>query len=243
MWLRAELALARAVAPPPASLVRAPLAPVSSHHPRTNRLPAPPAPPPPPPHHDSGAAKRAIEDDDDDDDGEEEGAAVAGRNLIKLWNIEARAAKTGKAKGGRRPKSGRQVIESAAAAILAAAAPLPNPSAARLGLGPCLLGKGTGKKGEAGRPRKQLTGAVEPGGAMKQFVAMEYHVTWTAANSRPPPSVPGQQFSHRCHEPRCVEPSHGCWEMEGPNKARDVCRVGTAGRPCPHVPVCLVAGV
>lgn len=46
--------------------------------------------------------------------------------------------------------------------------------------------------------------------------AMEYHVTWTAANSRPPPGVPGEQFSHRCHEPRCVEPSHGCWEMEGP---------------------------
>ena len=99
-------------------------------------------------------------------------------------------------------------------------------SAACFGLAPCLLGKGIGKKGEAGRPRKQLTGAIGPSGATKKFVAMEYHVTWTSANSSTPPGVPGEQYSHRCHEPRGVEPSHGCWEMEGPNKARDVCRGG-----------------
>ena len=42
---------------------------------------------------------------------------------------------------------------------------------------PWLLGKGIGSRGEGGRPRKHLTGAVGPGGARQLFSAAEYHIT------------------------------------------------------------------
>ena len=160
--------------------------------------------------------------------------------MIDLWWLPGRAAKIGTSKGGRRPKSGRKVIEDAAVTIIATATTAANPAAAALGLGPCLLGKGIGKNGEGGRgrPRKQLTGALGPNGESQQFAAMEYHITWCAAEGKPPPGVPGLGWSHRCHNPGCVEPKHGLWELWEKNRERDTCAEEDAG-PCPHDPPCV----
>ena len=161
-----------------------------------------------------------------------------GQKLITLWSMPAPAAKQGQHKAGRPPKSGRQMIEDAAVAIKLAATPSANPAAEALRLGPCLIGKGFGSRGQGGRPRKQLTGAVGPGGARQQFAAAEYRITSTAASGQPPPNCPRLEWSHRCHNPRCVEPRHGLWEDWHTNRARDPCAVPGAGA-CPHDPVCV----
>lgn len=168
---------------------------------------------------------------------------LQGVNLAKLWLAPAPtlAAVPGRRAGGRPPKSGREVIAAAAAAITVAATTKPNIAAEALGLGPCLIGKGIGSRGEGGRPRKQLTGGVGEGGKRKQFAAMEYHITWCASAGQAPPGVPGLGWSHRCHQAACVEPRHGLWEPWKKNRARDQCTEEGAGS-CPHIPVCVPSG-
>lgn len=101
----------------------------------------------------------------------------------KLWTVPSRATKVGKSKGGRRPKSGRQIIEDAAAAIASSATISANPAAEKLGLGPCLLGRGIGANGEAGRPRKQLTGAIGVGGGPCAS-SWRWHITLRGARQQ-----------------------------------------------------------
>ena len=42
---------------------------------------------------------------------------------------------------------------------------------------------------------------------------MEYHSTWYVSEWKPPPSVPGLGWSHRCHERRYVKPHRGFWRL------------------------------
>jgi len=80
-----------------------------------------------------------------------------------------------------------------------------------------------------------------------------WHVAWIHAKQAPIPA--GLQYSHRCNNENCIEPSHGRWETDAYNKARWSCRtvshvlVPTAAggytcyRTCPHLPCCLVPKV
>jgi hypothetical protein len=184
--------------------------------------------------------KREESENESEGEGDAEGI-VAGAKLAKLWIAPAppRAASVpGRRGGGAPPKSGRQVIAAAAITILAAAKPQRNAAAEALGLGPCLRGRGLGAKDADGRPRKQLTGGVGPGGARQMFSAAEYHITATDHAQQPPPGAPGFSWSHRCHNPRCVEPRHGLWETVAANRARNICAEPGAGC-CPHSPVCI----
>lgn len=160
-----------------------------------------------------------------------------GKRLSKLWSVQPRPTAVGKSKGGRKAKSGRQMIEDAAAAILHQATPAANPAAEALGLGPCLIGKGVGKDGEGGRPRHHFTSFVGKDDRRVKFGAMAYHVTWCAAAKQPPPGIPGHGWSHRCHNPRCVEPRHGLWQSWTDNVQRDGCADDAEN--CPHDPVCI----
>jgi hypothetical protein len=71
-----------------------------------------------------------------------------------------------------------------------------------------------------------------------------WHVVWVATNG---PAPPGLQYSHRCHNGNCCEPTHGEWEDDATNKNRNSCRtcshvVLPSGRIillCPHKPPCL----
>lgn len=143
-------------------------------------------------------------------------------------------------KGGRPHKSGRQMIDDAAAAIKRRAAMSANPVAVAAGLGPCLLGAGLGKGGKdgRGRPVHHMTGPVGKNGARCKFAPMEYHVAWASANAQAPPAQAGMQYSHLCHNPRCVEPKHGIWETRAANVARNGCVLGSFAA-CGHAPRCI----
>ena len=151
---------------------------------------------------------------------------------MQLWEIPAGQTAKGRSKGGRRPKSGRQIIETASATIIKAATSVANPAAEAAGLGPCMEGKGIGKNGEEGRPRHFLTG---PQGTVKKFAAMAYHITALVGGAIPP-LVAGWGWSHRCHNPRCVNPRHGLWELWVVNRGRDGC---PGGEGCVHSPICI----
>jgi hypothetical protein len=49
-----------------------------------------------------------------------------------------------------------------------------------------------------------------------------YHITWVAWAGEDIPA--GLQYSHRCHQPTCIEPSHGTWETDEENKDRNRCK-------------------
>lgn len=60
----------------------------------------------------------------------------------------------------------------------------------------------------------------------------------------------GNQFSHRCHQPRCFAEGHIVLESEADNLARTVCKgttwvvcpcgCGHEFNPCPHAPQCIL---
>jgi len=71
-----------------------------------------------------------------------------------------------------------------------------------------------------------------------------YHITKITIDG---PAPRGREYSHRCHEPRCVNTVHGVWEHGRYNKDREGCINAshlilpdlTIIRLCPHDPVCL----
>jgi hypothetical protein len=48
-----------------------------------------------------------------------------------------------------------------------------------------------------------------------------YHITWIAKYGPIPLDL---DYSHRCHQPTCVEPSHGIWENNQDNHSRNACK-------------------
>jgi len=49
------------------------------------------------------------------------------------------------------------------------------------------------------------------------------------------PSIENCSMSHLCHNKRCVNPNHLCWESKRKNSSRDFCEVNS----CQHEPKCL----
>eukprot|EP00300_Choanocystis_sp_HF-7_P005872 c1432_g1_i1.p1 GENE.c1432_g1_i1~~c1432_g1_i1.p1 ORF type:complete len:166 (+),score=12.58 c1432_g1_i1:52-549(+) len=69
-----------------------------------------------------------------------------------------------------------------------------------------------------------------------------WHLAWAGMFGEIPV---GLQYSHRCPEENCIEPSHGVWESDHDNKDRWSCRLashvlvdGKVHRLCKHKPVC-----
>jgi len=79
-----------------------------------------------------------------------------------------------------------------------------------------------------------------------------WHVVWISHHKQSAPL--GLQYSHRCNQQNCVEPTHGVWEEDQRNKDRWSCREVShliltfadltiprkVIRICPHTPCCLV---
>lgn len=184
-------------------------------------------------------AKHNVETNAELDIPEEDGQTVPCGKLRRLWVMPRRDALVGRRPGGRKPKSGRQMLEDAATVIINSAIVKSNPTAEQLGLGPCLLSSGT--RGRGSRPQHFFTARVREDGSEVKFAAMSYHVTWIVYNECLPPAVSGIGFSHRCHESHCVQPSHGVWEDLPTNKGRDICRGGVGVAVCVHDPCCVCA--
>ncbi|KAI0873580.1 hypothetical protein GGS24DRAFT_501604 [Hypoxylon argillaceum] len=180
----------------------------------------------------TAAAEEAQREEDEDDDEEDEDRpprrAAFGANLRALWQVAGGPARRGARAGERRRKSGPEMITSAATKILTAATPSPFLAAAAA---PCLLAP-LGAVENRGRPSHSLTIPADGDLQPRQFQAAAYHVTWCARANQPPPG--GRvEYSHRCHQKRCVEPTHGVWETRAENRSREACRV-VGGAGCGH---------
>lgn len=75
-----------------------------------------------------------------------------------------------------------------------------------------------------------------------------WHIAWIARYQQPIPL--GLQYSHRCHNENCIEPTHGRWEDDQTNKSRNGCKTashvlvdGCTHRLCRHSRCCLVPRV
>lgn len=92
-----------------------------------------------------------------------------------------------------------------------------------------------------GRGRCQRAMYWEP---QKKSNFRPWHITWIATYGLAPV---GLQYSHRCHEENCCEPTHGIWEDDVTNKSRNKCQTcshvvlpsGQIVLCCLHVPACL----
>ena len=67
------------------------------------------------------------------------------------------------------------------------------------------------------------------GSERKAAECLSYHIAWIAKFGLPPtvPNGPAE-YSHRYHQPCCVNPDHGIWENGGDNKGREICRQGSS---------------
>jgi hypothetical protein len=107
---------------------------------------------------------------------------------------------------------------------------------ATLGLLPCLLSTNSVDT----RGRAQTT--KREGKVKHSF--RPWHITWMAEHGKAPED---KQYSHRCHNENCVQPSHGRWETDQENKSRNACKsCSHVVLPdtkcillCPHKPCCL----
>jgi hypothetical protein len=148
-------------------------------------------------------------------------------------------------KAGKPGKSGRQQIEDNAENLLSKAVVAENVAAAFLGLKPCL--ESTASTDGRDRPVRSMRVRVANGGPEIKREFRAYHVTWVSAYGQIPDTT--LQYSHRCHNGKCVEPTHGTWDTDQENKARNACQNhshlqlpnGAFIQLCPHTPICLSA--
>jgi hypothetical protein len=155
--------------------------------------------------------------------------------------------------------SGRQIVRHHAAQIRARAVEKPNFIAEELNMGACQVATMTTRRN--GRPAVKVgwgCGEAERASTSPFFVdrrvknrskwVLAYHLTWFAAyrHVAPPPNL-RSDYSHRCHEPSCVNPQHGIFESPQTNRARAGCKGnshlrlpdGTIILNCAHEPPCL----
>ena len=148
-------------------------------------------------------------------------------------------------KAGKPGKSGRQQIEDNAEDLLSKAAVTENVAAAFLGLKPCL--ESTASTDGRDRPVRSMRVRITNGGPEIKREFRAYHVTWVSEYGQIPDTT--LQYSHRCHNGKCVEPTHGTWDTDQENKARNACQShshlqlpnGAFIQLCPHTPICLSA--
>jgi len=109
-------------------------------------------------------------------------------------------------------------------------------------LKPCKIS--TYSKDGRGRAQMQLR-KIAGGGHYRPW-----HIAWMAAKNTSIPSgaLTGKvEYSHRCHNENCVEPTHGIWESSRKNKSRWKCTKAafvvlpnsTSIRLCKHSKCCL----
>ena len=122
--------------------------------------------------------------------------------------LEAEVARS----SDKRVKSNKEQLLNAAKDILYKATACESVTA--LKVSPCLLSTAS----VDGRGRAQRAMRVNG----RRFNFRPWHITWIAENGAAPEQL---QYSHRCHNENCVEPSHGLWETDLENKARWSCRV------------------
>lgn len=162
-----------------------------------------------------------------------DGPKCARRTLVEVLNDLSGAAE----KVGTQRKCGADQLADNAASILEKCIDGDGVSRAVIGSRPCRVAT----LSKDGRGRCQRAMRVDG----KKFNFRPTHIVWIAANG---PAPTGKQYSHRCHEENCCEPTHGVWETDAENKSRNACRtcshvVLSGGRilvVCPHEPACLV---
>lgn len=158
--------------------------------------------------------------------------------MISLWERKADPPSLRRKSGISQRRTGRQIIRDRAAKVLGQALPCPNDAAEARGLGSCQLMQ-QGNFTPQGRPVCYFSVRLKPGHKAVNFHAMSYHVTWCAAQGRPPPSVIGLAFSHLCHDKTCVEAAHGVWEDMRTNQSRRAC-VTAGSCICKQEPMCIM---
>lgn len=127
----------------------------------------------------------------------------------------------------------------------------PNPIASALGLGNCQIAR----MELATCPTIELS-APYPGQKKPSSKRLRCDFVTGVARYGPPPDFKNMQYSHRCHQPSCLNPQHGTWESAKKNHARHRCKVGEShllfeekrGRrflmkTCEHDPVCISGSV
>jgi hypothetical protein len=160
------------------------------------------------------------------------------RQLLNvLWN--RRSIKNNRA--GRPDKDGKQQIIDNSISILNGATSFNAQRLTLLQEKPCKIS--TLSLDSRGRPQRSMR--VKLNDESKKVNFRPYHLTWMAANETIPSNTL-LQYSHRCHQPCCVEPTHGVWEIDIDNKNRNKCvncshvifnnQLITL---CPHNPTCL----
>jgi len=106
-----------------------------------------------------------------------------------------------------------------------------------------------------GTPRVTIeVGGKKENEKRKHFPA--YYISWIEEYGRPPDGafLPDQtkrlQYAHRCHNHKCVEPTHGIWLNDSDNKAQNSCQTsshviieGLVYVTCRHSPICCIAPV
>lgn len=165
--------------------------------------------------------------------------------LRRVWEKVNPPPSKGK---GRPLKTGPEQIQDKAKVASDNATVHANPIAVALGLGNCQLG--------ALDPHRTIKRPVTPlqatmGLKREKKVILQYHLTWVAKYG-PPATNPGDEYSHRCHQPCCINPLHGLWEQGGKNRGRGGCADGKSHwlltldcgtrklmLNCPHDPCCL----
>lgn len=161
-------------------------------------------------------------------------AANSKMDLLGVLNAMYRDTLKTSADGRR--KTGREQIEEAAGSLRMKAEESKSNQPELLGEQPCRISTCS----VDGRGRAQRSIRVD--GTKRNF--RPWHIVWIDKYGEAPS---GLQYSHRCHEENCIEPTHGVWESDPLNKARWACGRcshlilpdGTSVRICDHSPHCL----
>lgn len=148
-------------------------------------------------------------------------------------------------------KAGVLQIREKSDLILSKAVSKTNDIAEVLGLGPCQIAPVTDRNRTNNRPCERLSAMFPPRKNRVSRWALSYHITWVAMFGLPP-AEPRLGYSHRCHEPCCVNARHGLWENIRGNNSRNRCKDGRSHMlldngeqgqylitNCPHDPPCL----
>ena len=169
------------------------------------------------------------------------------KNKRELNQLREKPKPLPSGKPGNQGKSGLQQIQDNASKLLKDADRQQNEVAEHLGLGACLI---SNSEVHRGRPRKSIM-LRNPGMEPVNIHSMAYHVTWCAHFGAIPEDV-RLEYSHRCHNAKCIEPRHGIWERHHENSSRIECEKhgshwilpnGVIVKLCRHTIPCLAAEV